>query len=371
MLIQFETVAFTSRDGFFCNLKHVVASSSDRQASQRTRTPILLVHGAGVRADIFNPPTEKNLIHMLVEEGYDVWLENWRASIDLLPNEWDLDQAALYDHPAAVKKVLEETGAKEIKAIIHCQGSTSFMIAAVLGLIPEVKVIISNAVSLHPVVPRYSVFKLNVFVPIVKLMFKYLNPQWGIEAPDLKSKILRFLVKLSHREDDTLVGKFVSFTYGAGFPALWRLENLDETTKDWIQHEFAEVPLSFFDHIRKCVRRGALAPADDQDEVMRTYLSQPPKLHARVILFGGEKNRCFLPESQQKTYDYLESIEPGVHKLYILKGYSHLDVFFGKNAHRDVFPIMLKELKQELQPKQTQSWPSPKESSGTGTGTHS
>jgi len=27
-----------------------------------------------------------------------------------------------------------------------------------------------------------------------------------------------------------------------------------------------------------------------------------------------------------------------------LPGYSHLDVFMGKNAARDVFPLMLKEL---------------------------
>lgn len=362
MSIQFETVKFSSRDGFACNLKHVMNSS------HTSRGPVLLVHGAGVSADIFNPPTKKNLIAMLMEEGYDVWLENWRASIDLPPNEWNLDQAALNDHPAAVQKVLEETGAKEIKAIIHCQGSTSFMISAVLGLIPEVKVIVSNAVSLHPVVPRFSVFKLKVLVPVVKLMFRYLNPQWGIYAPDFRTKMLRLLVKLTHPEDDTLVGKFVSFTYGTGFPALWKLENLDEKTKDWIQHAFAEVPLSFFDHIKKCVDRGVLVPMKSNGDKDKTYLSTPPKLHARLTLFSGEDNLCFLPQSQQHTYDYLESIQPNTHKLYIIKGYSHLDIFFGKNAHRDVFPLMIKALNS---PKSKQSWPSPKESSGTGAATRS
>src|SRR5690606_22283727 len=117
------------------------------------------------RANIFNPPTEKNLIRVLAEEGYDVWLENWRGSIDLPPNEWDLDLVAFNDHPAAVRKVVELTGHHEIKAIIHCQGSTSFMIAAMLGKLPEVKLIISNAVSLHPVVPQYSLFKLWGYIP--------------------------------------------------------------------------------------------------------------------------------------------------------------------------------------------------------------
>src|SRR5690606_19015198 len=145
----FETIEFESLDGFRCNLKHLLGTDV-------TKGPVLLVHGAGVRADIFNPPTQKTLVQCLAEEGYDVWMENWRGSIDLSPNEWDLDQVARNDHPAAVRKVVELTGYQELKAIIHCQGSTSFMIAAVLGLIPEVKVIISNAVSLHPIVPKYS-----------------------------------------------------------------------------------------------------------------------------------------------------------------------------------------------------------------------
>lgn len=333
-MIQFETISFKTADGKECNLLHAMNNKP------MGRGPVLLVHGAGVRANIFNPPTSRNLISALMDEGYDVWLENWRASIDFPPNEWDLDEAATHDHPAAVKKIVELTGKKSMKAVIHCQGSTSFMISAVLGLVPEVKVIVSNAVSLHPVVPGYSVVKLNWFVPVVKLFFRYLNPQWGISAPDLKSKLLRSLVQLTHREHDTLVGKFVSFTYGAGFPALWRLENLDEPTMRWIQQEFAAVPLSFFDHIKKCVKQGALVSNLDRGD----YTVPHPKTTARVVLFAGEKNLCFKPESQQRTYDYFNALEPGRHKLYIVKDYSHLDIFLGKRAHEDVFPTMIKEL---------------------------
>jgi len=335
---QFETIEFDAYDGVTCNLKHLLNENI-------SKGPVLLVHGAGVRANIFNPPTDQNLITQLANEGYDVWLENWRGSIDLKPNPWDLDQVALNDHPAAVKKVVEITGHNEIKAIIHCQGSTSFMISAVLGLVPEVKTIISNAVSLHPVVSPYSIVKINYYLPFVKLIYKYLNPAWGLHAPDLKAKALRLLVSATHWEKDTLVGKFVSFTYGAGFPALWLLENLDEKTMDWIQHEFAEVPLTFFDHIKKCIHKGVLSPNDyaHQDS---TYLDVPPKTDARIILFGGEQNLCFHPDSQRNTFRYLETINQGFHKLYMLDGYSHLDVFLGKNANKDVFPIMIHELNQ-------------------------
>jgi poly(3-hydroxyalkanoate) synthetase len=147
---QERVVPFTAGDGFQCNLIHVQGERSP------TRGPVILVHGAGVRANLFRAPVETTIVDALIDDGYDVWLENWRASIDLPPNEWTLDKAALYDHPAAVKTVVEQTGSDEVKAIIHCQGSTSFMMSAVAGLVPQVKTIVANAVTLHPVVPKFS-----------------------------------------------------------------------------------------------------------------------------------------------------------------------------------------------------------------------
>src|ERR1044071_4728803 len=102
---QEETIPFTAGDGFECNLVHV------RGEQPPTRGPVILVHGAGVRANLFRAPVKTTLVDELVTRGYDVWLENWRASIDLPKNEWTLDQAALYDHPAAIKKIVEITGA--------------------------------------------------------------------------------------------------------------------------------------------------------------------------------------------------------------------------------------------------------------------
>lgn len=148
-------IPFIAGDGLECNLIHVQGHKPPNKG------PVLIVHGAGVRANIFRAPVKTTIVDFLIDNGYDVWLENWRASIDIPPNTWTLDQAALYDHPEAVKTVIRETGADKIKAVVHCQGSTSFMMSAVAGHVPQVKTIISNAVSLHPVVPNLSKFKLN------------------------------------------------------------------------------------------------------------------------------------------------------------------------------------------------------------------
>src|SRR5262249_8734008 len=114
MLPMRDTVVpFHAGDGMPLNLIHVESPKTP------TRGPVLLVHGAGVRANLFRPPVATTFVEALLESGYDVWLENWRASIDLPPTEWTLDKAALYDHPRAVETVLAQTGAQSVKAVIH------------------------------------------------------------------------------------------------------------------------------------------------------------------------------------------------------------------------------------------------------------
>src|SRR5688572_24690887 len=76
-------VPFTAGDGLQSTLINV------RGVAEPTRGPVILVHGAGVRAEIFRAPVRRTIVGELVAAGYDVWLENWRASIDLAPNLWD------------------------------------------------------------------------------------------------------------------------------------------------------------------------------------------------------------------------------------------------------------------------------------------
>jgi hypothetical protein len=345
--LRTRTVPFTADDGVALNLVNV------RGKRDPWRGPVLLVHGAGVRATLFCAPVPRNIVEALVEHGYDVWLENWRASIEFAAQPWTLDQAAAFDHPAAVRKVVEETGSAKVKAIIHCQGSTSFAMSAVAGLVPQVDTIVSNAVSLHTVVPRWSRFKLNYVVPVASWIMPYLNPRWGISrgAPKLPAKAITALVKLFHRECDNGVCKMVSFTYGSGRPALWLHENLNEETHEWIKDEFGEAPLSFFRQMARCVRHGHLVSQELLKLLPADYTLQPPQTDARFALFAGEKSRCFLPEGQSRTHEYLSSFRSDYHTLHLLPDYSHLDVFIGKNADRDVFPLIIAELDREPTPR--------------------
>ncbi|MFQ1002336.1 alpha/beta fold hydrolase [Modestobacter sp. SSW1-42] len=334
-----EVIPFTAGDGMRLNLHHVVG---DRSA---TRGPVLLVHGAGVRADIFRPPGQLTVVDALLDDGYDVWLENWRASADVVPTSWDLDQAAVHDHPEAVRTVVAATGADTVKAVVHCQGSSSFALSAVAGLLPEVDVIVSNAVSLHPVVPLGARLKLRRLAPLLAPLLPYVDPGWGdAPPPHLLPRLMVAAVQATHRECGNAVCKMASFAFGSGRPALWSHDELTTATHDWVRSQFGPVPMTFFAQMAESVRRGRLTPLGAVDGLPDDILTAPPATDARFVLLAGETNRCFLPESQVRTYRYLDGHRHGHHRLHVLPRYGQLDVFLGRHASREVFPLILESL---------------------------
>lgn len=310
--------------------------------------PVLMVHGAGVRSRIFAPPRRfgHNLDDMLALAGFDVFNLDWRGSIEQAPNQWTLDQAAVLDYPATLARITEVTGRDEIRAVIHCQGSTSFMRALVAGLLPQVSMVVSNAVSLHPVVPDLARIKALYAVPSLGRFMPYLNPQWGISAPPGWPRVFDWWVRAFHHECSNPVCKWSSFTFGAGFPTLWRHENLAPATHDWLAGEFAHVPMSFFRQISASIRAGHLVGSGEFDALPASVVDGPPRTEARVVFLAGGRNACFLPASQGRSADYMNRHAPGRHSYVELPEYGHLDVFIGEHAPRDIFPLIVDELRK-------------------------
>jgi len=337
-----RVVPFTAGDGMSLNLINVCGSGH--------RGPVMLAHGAGVRANLFRPTSQRNIVDVLVDDGWDVWLENWRASVDpsVTPNNWTLDDAAVYDHPAAIETIVAETGADTVKAIVHCQGATSFSMSAAAGLVPQVDTILCSAVSLLINVPSWSAFKLRFAVPMLARMTDSIDPGQADNPRGFAQKLTTAAVKLTHRECDDTACRMVSFVFGAGLPALWEHENLtDEVHHPFIQQEFGRVPMSFFQQMRECVANEQLVSKGTHAVLPARFGEHAPKTDARFVFFTGVKNKCFSPKGLERTFEWLDTLDPGRHSLHLFPQYSHLDVFFGKHAERDIFPTLLAELHKD------------------------
>ena len=247
-----EIIPFTAGDGMALNMPGA-------RADEPWRGPVILVHGAGVGLTS-SARRSRNVVNALVADGWDVWLENWRASIDVTPNPWDLDQAAVFDHPAAVRHIIAATGAKSLKALIHCQGSSSFAYSAVSGLLPEVDTIVSNAMSLHPIVPWWSRVKLRLRRASGLGCHGWVDPHCGASRPGRLPRTGDGENRPSpHRECDNTVCKMVSFTTVPGGPDCGDT-NFSAQTHAWLTEEFGPVPLTFFKQIAKSARLGKLMP---------------------------------------------------------------------------------------------------------------
>jgi hypothetical protein len=249
-----------------------------------------------------------------------------------------------------VREVRARTGAESIKALVHCQGSTSFTMSALAGLVDDVRTVASNAVSLHPVLTPRSRLKLAAMTPLASRIFDGVDPQWAVHPPSVLRAALARFVRLVRRECDEPACGMSQFVYGHGGDVLWRHENLDTATHHWVTREFGYVPFSFFRQILASARTGHLVPADDLPALPTSFADAAPPAGQLWTFLAGERNVCFVPEGQQRSHAWFREHSPQDHGYVPLPGYSHLDVFFGRHAADETFPKILAALEREPVP---------------------
>lgn len=317
-----------------------------RGAEEPSKGPVLLVHGLANRSESFRPPVSRSIVDALIDDGWDVWMLNWRGSIDLDPLPWTLDDVAVNDHPAAVRYVAEATGSDTVKVVAHCVGAMTMSMSIVGGLLPQVDVIVANGVSLHPVLPRGGRVKLRTIRAVMQHRQPFVDVAWGDGPERGVARLTRTSVRLWHVECRNPACNMASFALGSGHPALFRHDNLDDATHDWLGGEFGKVPMSFYTQMAASDRRKEVVslPGQGREGFSPRWASAAPRSETRFALLAGAHNRAFLPESQRASFDYLERHQPGRHSLRVLPRYGHSDVFFGKRAHNEVFPLIVAEL---------------------------
>lgn len=332
-------IPFAARDGRPLTMHHI------RGEAEPARGPVLMLHGTGVRGNIFfGTPAPHTVVDAVVAAGYEAWVLNWRGSIDLPPCDFFLDDAAILDHPAGISLIREETGWDKIKAFVHCQGSTSFTMAALSGLVPEVTTVVSQAVSLHVEFPFLTRVKQTFLTPVARHSGPGVSPQWAVRAPGVVPTGVARYARLLRRECDDPICGMAQWVNGTGKDVLWKHENLDQASHRWVSREFGYAPYSFHTQIGRSARRGHLVPMSGRPEIPADLTAERLPDDARWTLLAGTDNRCFLPSGQQRTAEHFKAQQPGRHTFVPLAGYSHLDPIFGARAHLNVHPRIVEGL---------------------------
>lgn len=336
-----EVIPFPARDGVALRLTRYRGGD---------KGPVILSHGLGVSSLIFSLDTiDTNMLEYLYANGYDVWLLDLRCSIalDAANLQSSGDDIALNDYPAAVDKVRELTGARDVQMVVHCWGSTTFFMSMLAGL-EGIRSVVCSQIATHIVAPVATHIKTGLHVPSflnalgIKSLtaFSSTNEDWQQRVFDAALRL--YPVALSERCQNQTCHR-ITFLYAP----LYQHAQMNELQHETLYETFGVANMKAFEHLALLTNKGHLLNFRGED----VYLPHLSRLALPITFIHGAENECFVPESTQITYDLLRKTNgDGYYDRHVIPGYGHIDCMFGKNAYRDVFPLVAEALDRTARP---------------------
>jgi cholesterol oxidase len=306
--------------------------------------PVILSHGLGVSSQIFTIDTiETNLLEFLYAHGYDVWLLDYRASIELpaATGRFTGDDIATRDYPAAVAKVREVTGRPTVQLVAHCFGSTTLFMAMLAGL-QGVRSIVCSQAATHILTPAMTRLKSSLYLPqlLDKVGIDSLTAYTDTNANwfnRLYDRVLDAFPDDREEKCASAVCHRITFMYSLPYEH----DQLNTATHDALHEMFGIANIDTLEHLSLMVRAGGLRTAGGED----LYLPHLERLAVPTTFIHGAENACFRPESTARTMELLAQRNGAAwYRRHVIPDYGHMDCIFGKRASHDVFPLMLEHL---------------------------
>jgi cholesterol oxidase len=315
-----------------------------------SKGPVMLVHGLGVASSIFSTDLiQTNMVEYLCANDYDVWLLDFRVSIELeaAKQQSNGDQVAQYDFSAAIKVIRKVTDRDSVQAIVHCYGATTFFMSMLAGL-QHVRSIVCSQIACNVVVPAATTIKTGIHLPSVldKLGVDSLtayvdsHENWVDKLYD-KAVAIYALAEAQGQCNNPVCHR-VTFLYAS----LYRHEQLNELLHSNMHELFAEANITTLEHLAAICRAKVLVNVEGQD----VYMPNIDKLDLPICFISGEQNECYLPESTEETFNLLKDKFPEQHySRHVIAEYAHIDCIFGRNAVEDVYPLIVEHLDKTAQ----------------------
>jgi cholesterol oxidase len=301
--------------------------------------PVILAHGLGVSSLIFSIDTiETNLLEFLFARGYDVWLLDFRASIELPASRAASsgDDVATKDYPAAVNEVRRLTGARDVQMVVHCWGSTTFFMAMLSGL-QGVRSAVCSQIATHIRTPAATRIKTGLHLPSflqalgIDSLTAYADNHEGLLERVYDGALNLYQPDVQNRCSSATCHR-ITFMYAP----LYEHAQLNLATHDALHEMFGIANMRSFVHLERLTNAGHLVNYDGAE----TYMNHLDRLALPLCFIHGAKNECFLPESTALTVDALTQANGNRYERHVIDGYGHIDCIYGAHAARDVYPIV-------------------------------
>jgi cholesterol oxidase len=309
--------------------------------------PVIFSHGLGVSSLIFTIDTiDTSMLEYLYAGGYDCWLLDYRASIELpyTREQFTADDVADYDYPAAIAEVLRLTGKPSVQFVGHCYGAMTFAMAMLKGL-KGVRSAVISQIAAHADVPFFTQ-RMLAYLRATDLMkavgVKLLDARATRKRNVLSRAIDGFLRFLYPMHPDDRTRSITSLRIVALYGPLYRLDRLNQGTLDAMPEMFGKANIAAFGQLANIARRGRVVRADGAELVTDANLRN---WAIPTLFVHGALNRAFLPTGTEKTMAALGKANgAGLYDRVEIPATGHIDCIFGKDAARTVFPAILAHL---------------------------
>ncbi|WP_328663854.1 alpha/beta hydrolase [Streptomyces sp. NBC_00328] len=339
-----EEIPFHAGDGVRLGLTRIDSGERDRPA-------VLLLHGHTASADMYLLPETRNLVDVLLDDGYEPWLLDWRGSCRLPYNEtgqrYTYDDVALHDIPDAVARIRERIGDRPLFVVAHCIGSLALSLSMTAGLVPGLAGVVSQGVFLTPKLAGRTSLRMTVAGELLKNRIDHIPVDF--RKVGLRSRYTPLFALASRGAvcPDPTCQILHNSAWGSG-ASLFLHENLSETTHDRLAELLGPAPLWILPHLRRIELARSVVRWHDTDHRYRALppnaLDAAARIDTPVLLLAGSENGLWL-DSQKLCHEVLAHRRPELDVSYTeIPGYGHLDTFLGRGAALDVFGHILEFL---------------------------
>ncbi|KAL2753886.1 hypothetical protein ACRALDRAFT_209375 [Sodiomyces alcalophilus JCM 7366] len=328
---------------------------------------LFMIPGAAVDHRIFALPTIRyNAVNYFTRAGYRVFIPVHRiGQLGVARDDWTtydarLDLRACLDYIRNNPEFNDGNApGNRIYTVAHCMGSVAFAAGLLDGTIPASWIlgVTASQVFMHPVWSKPNMAKIVRSPFALDKAYKALLGNWfscGTARDDsIPQRLLNELLRFYPQPRGETCANAACHRCTLIFGRCWNHGNLNEATHRHIDRFFGGVNMTLLHLLMKQGCQGHVLTNAPRFDRLTTWRNVRRLEGLPFFLFVGRDNAVLTPEATERTYNVLrdafesDEVDAGGDSRFrrrVIPGYGHLDCWIGRNAWKDVYPLVREQV---------------------------